>query len=111
MTYNSRLAQELGKWAEKNGGGDRFHDLIFRAYFVDGKNIADHFVLIDISKKAGLDPLAAEKIIMKRSFKDAVDKDWEISRQMEVRVVPTFVAGNRRLEGAQPYAALEKLLH
>jgi predicted DsbA family dithiol-disulfide isomerase len=35
-TYNSRLAQELGKWAETKGKGDEYHDAVFRAYFVDG---------------------------------------------------------------------------
>jgi predicted DsbA family dithiol-disulfide isomerase len=28
-TYNSRLAQELGKWAETKGKGDEYHDAVF----------------------------------------------------------------------------------
>jgi predicted DsbA family dithiol-disulfide isomerase len=40
MTYNSRLAQELGKWVETRGKGDQYHDAVFQAYFVDGKNLA-----------------------------------------------------------------------
>ena len=39
MSYNSRLAQELSKWAEEKGKGDEAHDVLFRAYFVDVKNI------------------------------------------------------------------------
>jgi hypothetical protein len=39
MTYNTRFAQEMAKWAESKGRGDEFHDAVFRAYFVDGKNI------------------------------------------------------------------------
>jgi predicted DsbA family dithiol-disulfide isomerase len=35
-TYNSRLAQELAKWAELQPGGGAIHDALFRAYFVDG---------------------------------------------------------------------------
>ena len=38
--YNSRLAQELGLWSESNNRGDEFHAAVFKAYFVDGKNIA-----------------------------------------------------------------------
>ena len=41
MTYNSRLAQELGKWADSQPGGEAIHDALFRAYFVDVKNIGD----------------------------------------------------------------------
>ena len=49
MTFNSRLAQELGKWAEQMEKGDAFHDAVFRAYFADGRNIADANVLADIA--------------------------------------------------------------
>ena len=34
-TYNSRLAQELGLWAESKDKGDVFHTAAFRAYFAD----------------------------------------------------------------------------
>ena len=40
-TYNSRLAQEIGKWADTQPGGDAIHDLLYRAYFVDARNIGD----------------------------------------------------------------------
>ncbi len=46
-TYNSRLAQELGKWAEEKGRGEDFHAAVFRAYFADGKNIGKQQVLAD----------------------------------------------------------------
>ena len=39
MTYNSRLAQELAKWAVTQPRGEAIHDSLFRAYFVDGLNI------------------------------------------------------------------------
>ena len=39
-TYNSRNAQELGKWAEEQGAGEAFHMAVYRAYYVDGCNIA-----------------------------------------------------------------------
>jgi hypothetical protein len=38
-TYNSRLAQELGKWGEA-AGRPQIHDALYRAYFVDGVDIA-----------------------------------------------------------------------
>ena len=30
MTYNSRLAQELGKWADTQPGGEALHDALFQ---------------------------------------------------------------------------------
>ncbi len=110
MTYNSRLAQELGKWAESQPGGEAIHDALFRAYFVDAKNISDPAVLFEIAGSLGLDEAKAREVIEKRTHKDAVDADWEKSRRYGVTGVPTFVVGNRGVVGAQPYEALEELV-
>ena len=48
-TYNSRLAQELGKWADTQPGGDAIHMKLYQAYFVDQKNIADIDLLVGIA--------------------------------------------------------------
>lgn len=110
MTYNSRLAQELGKWAESNGVGDAFHDEVFRAYFVDGKNIANHSVLTDLASAVGLSGEAALKVLEGRTFQEPVDKDWVRSRQMGITAVPTFVMNNEGLVGAQPYPVMEEFV-
>jgi predicted DsbA family dithiol-disulfide isomerase len=110
MTYNSRLAQELGKWAESQGKGEEFHHLAFRAYFVDGKNIAEIPVLMEIAAAAGLPGEQVKSIACDRSFKEAVDADWSRSRRMGVTAVPTFIMQDERLVGAQPYAVLERFL-
>ncbi len=109
-TYNSRLAQELGKWAETKGKGDQFHDAVFRAYFVDGKNIAKADVLVKLAKTAGLPEKDAGEILQTRAFKEAVDSDWALCEKMGISAVPTFVLDQQSLVGAQPYEALEQLL-
>ena len=110
MTFNSRLAQELAKWAESQAGGEAIHDALFRAYFVDGKNIGDPQVLAEIAKGLGLDEAQAREVLDKRTCKEAVDADWDKSRQYGVTGVPTFVLGDRGVVGAQPYEALEELV-
>jgi len=109
-TYNSRLAQELGSWAETQPGGEAIHDALFKAYFVDGKNIGDADTLVQIAKETGLNEAQAREVIEKRTFKDAVDADWAKSRKYGVTGVPTFVAGGYGVVGAQPYEALEQLV-
>ena len=108
-TYNSRLAQELGAWADTQPGGDAIHDAIFRAYFVDGLNIGDVEVMVGLAKKVGLPEDQAREVLAKRTFKATVDADWEKSREYGVTGVPTFVAGGYGVVGAQPYEALEQL--
>jgi predicted DsbA family dithiol-disulfide isomerase len=110
MTYNSRLAQELGKWADTQPGGEAIHDALFRAYFVEARDISQPAVLLDIAEKVGLPVDAAREVLEKRTFKAAVDADWQLSRQYGITGVPTFVVGQRGVVGAQPYEVLEQLV-
>jgi predicted DsbA family dithiol-disulfide isomerase len=110
MTYNSRLAQELGKWADTQPGGEAIHDALFRAYFVDTRDISNSGVLLEIAQRAGLSADGAREVLEKRTFKDAVDADWKLSREYGITGVPTFVIGHHGVVGAQPYEALEQLV-
>jgi predicted DsbA family dithiol-disulfide isomerase len=110
-TYNSRLAQELGKWADTEPGGDRLHDALYHAYFVEARNIGDPEILVEIARSVGLPAEEARAVLAERRFKDAVDADWAKSRQYGVTGVPTFVAGRYGVVGAQPYETLEELLN
>jgi len=109
-SYNSRLAQELGKWADAQPGGEAIHDALYRAYFVDSRNIGDPDILVEIAEAVGLDGAEARKVIAERRFKDAVDADWAKSHAYGVTGVPTFVAARYGVVGAQPYEALAQLV-
>ena len=110
MTYNSRLSQELGKWADTQPGGEAFHDAMFRAYFVEALDISRPEVLLEIAERVGLPLDAAREVLEKRTFKEAVDRDWALSRRYGITGVPTFVAGDSGVVGAQPYEVLERLV-
>ena len=109
-TYNSRLAQELGIWADTQEEGEALHDALYRAYFVDARNIGDIDALLEIVGAVGLDVDEARAVLEDRRHGEAVDADWNRSRASGVTGVPTFVAGGHGVVGAQPYEVLEKLL-
>ena len=109
-TYNSRLAQELGKWADTQPGGDAIHDAMFKAYFVEGRNIGDTQELVEIAATVGLDAAQARQVLEQRTFKEQIDADWAKSRQYGVTGVPTFVAGGYGVVGAQAYEILARLV-
>lgn len=109
-TYNSRLAQELGAWADTQDGGEAIHDALYRAYFVNAKDIGNTDVLLEVASSVGLDAEAARTVLETRSFKDVIDADWAKSQQYRVTGVPTFVAGGYGVVGAQPYETLEALV-
>lgn len=110
-TYNSRLAQELGSWADTQTGGNAFHDAVFRAYFVDARDVGDIDTLIDIARGVGLPEATAREVLESRSFKEVVDADWKRSHELGVTGVPTFVAGGQVAVGAQPYEAILGLVN
>ena len=109
-TYNSRFAQELAKWGESFPEGEALNLKLFEAYFSEGRNLAEPLVLLEVSEAAGLSREAADEVIRKRLFQNAVDADWKRAHELGVTGVPTFVSGNRGLVGAQPYEALEQLI-
>jgi len=109
-TYNSRLAQEVAKWSETQVGGDAFHAALYKAYFVDGLNLSDPDVLLDLAGLVGLDCGVVQVVIDERTFSNAVDADWMLSREYGVTGVPTFVADGRGVVGAQEYSVLERLV-
>jgi predicted DsbA family dithiol-disulfide isomerase len=108
-TYNSRLAQELAKWADMRPGFDAIHGALYRAYFVDGRNIGDPAVLVDLAASVGLSAEEARGVLENRVLKDAVDADWSRAGRYGITGVPTFVAGGYQAVGAQPYEMLEQL--
>jgi predicted DsbA family dithiol-disulfide isomerase len=110
MTYNSRSAQELGKWAETRGRGEDFHRAVFRAYFVEGKNIGRVGVLTEVIRDLGLSEEEGRRVMADRSFQGAVDGDWARSREIGISAVPTFILEDKALVGAQPDEKLSALL-
>ena len=110
MSYNSRLAQELTKWAETEGKAEDVANALFRAYFVDVKNIGKADVLTKIAEENDLPKDEATDVLLSRKYKDAVDGDWRRCVAFGVNAVPTFLAGKYLMVGAQPYEELERLV-
>lgn len=109
-TYNSRLAQELAKWADTQAGGEAIHDELFRAYFVDNANLGLIEELLAVSEKVGLPIDEAKRILEGREFRSAVDTDWQRARELGISGVPTFIVEGRGLVGAQSYQQLAALV-
>jgi predicted DsbA family dithiol-disulfide isomerase len=109
-TYNSRLAQELGKWADTQDGGDAIHDKLYKAYFLENRNISNIDELVEVAQSIGLDSEAARKVLENREFKNQIDEDWQRSRESGVSGVPTFYCDDLVVVGCQPYETLEKFV-
>lgn len=104
------MAQELGHWAASRDKGEAFHREVFRAYFAEGKNIAQVPVLVDLAASVGLPREEAEAVLTTRDFRASVDADWAAARTKGITAVPTFLMHEDMLVGAQPYGELKRLV-
>lgn len=110
-TYNSRLAQELALWSDTQTDTHSLDPLIYQAYFVHDRNIADTKVLLAAVEEAGLDAEAAEEVLSTRSFSAAVDAAWERARRFGISGIPTFVYGGYANSGYLPAEQLRDFIH
>ena len=110
MTYNSRLAQELGAWAEEVAPNSSIHQHLYQAYFVNGLNLADTEVLVEAATQAGLSASDAQDVLLSRRYQDQVDRDWQRCRELGVTSVPTYQVNEQRVVGAHPDTVLQQLV-
>lgn len=110
FSYNSRLAQELAKWAKRKGREDAFNDAVFRGYFVDAVNIGKPEVLLRIVAEAGLPVDEARRVLSDRPFRQTVDDDWQRCHSLGVSAVPTYLSAGLAIVGAEPCDRLERLV-
>jgi predicted DsbA family dithiol-disulfide isomerase len=108
--YNTRKAQEMGAWAASLNRGDEFHHAVYVAHFGEGKNISDRKVLCELAESVGLPPDEAMRSLGNRSFKSAVDADWQLSKQVNIMVIPTYLINGNRLVGVQSFVKLSRFL-
>ena len=81
-TYNSRLAQELAVWGDEESVTDALHDALYRAYFVDVRNLAETDVLVDVAESVGLDGTRARAVVEERPHRETIDDHWRRATEM-----------------------------
>ena len=111
---NTRDAHRLMKLAgDKYDSNvvERLSNLLFDAYFSKNLKLADSEVLLDISKKSGLDELDAKDVLSSDSYDDEVQKDEEIALANGIHGVPFYLLdGKYSVPGALSYDDFKTVL-
>jgi len=98
-TFDAHRLIQLGKANEKSG---EIQERLFKAYFIEGKNIADHNTLLLLGTEAGLPVDAIKKLLNSDEYSHEVEKDIIDAHLMGVRAVPYFVFNDQyAVSGAQ----------
>ena len=103
IVANSFDAHRLSHLAKREGKQDAMEERLFRAYFSEGLNTADHETLVRLAVEVGLDAQVVRTMLAGTDFADDVERDVYEAQQVGARGVPFFVFNNRyALSGAQP---------
>ena len=102
-TPNTLNAHRLIHWAGIEGRQTAAVSALFKAYFVDTRDIGDAEVLTDIADSIGMDAsVVARLLATQEDMQDIRDRDAH-SRTMGINSVPTFIVGGQHaVPGAQP---------
>jgi predicted DsbA family dithiol-disulfide isomerase len=101
-TPNTRAAHRLIWLAGREGLDDALVEAIFRAYFLEGRDVGDPAVLAELAAGAGVARGRAEAFLAGDEGADAVARAELDARRAGVSGVPTFVLdGEQAFSGAQ----------
>jgi predicted DsbA family dithiol-disulfide isomerase len=97
--------------AGEHGLQDAMKERLLRAYFSEGKLIADHETLVRLAVEVGLNEDEVRQTLASDRFAEQVAADERTAAQFGISAVPTFVV-DRALgaSGAHPPEALLQLL-
>jgi predicted DsbA family dithiol-disulfide isomerase len=102
VVANSFDAHRLLHLSKKHNLQNECEEKLFKAYFVEGKNTADHQVLTIIGLEIGLNQIDITELLKSNLYAIEVNNDILQAQQIGVRGVPFFVFGNKyAVSGAQ----------
>lgn len=108
---NTFAAHRLAWYADREGFGSQVVDGLFRAYFTEGRNVADPAVLLEVGVEAGLDEQALAAFLASDDGTAEVAEELADARALGITGVPTYVLDGRyAVSGAQEPETLVDVL-
>lgn len=110
-TPNTLNAHRLIHWAGIEHRQTLMVDLLFKAYFVEGRDIGSTEVLADLADTAEMDAAMVTRLLNTDADLDDIRARDAHSRKMGVNSVPTFIVAQRHaVPGAQPVDVWEQII-
>jgi predicted DsbA family dithiol-disulfide isomerase len=110
-TPNTLDAHRLIHWAGIEGRQTAAVSALFKAYFVEARDIGDPEVLADVADSIEMDAAVVARLLKTDEDRESIRQRDAHSREMGVNSVPTFIVGNRHaVPGAQPPELWEQVI-
>lgn len=104
-------AHRLIQFAKTKGLGDAMEEVLFRSFFIEGKNIGNEEVLTQLGIEAGLDKEEIPAAFTDEQYAQRVHEDLDEAQQLGISGVPFFVLDRKYgVSGAQPVEVFSKSL-
>lgn len=111
VMVNTQKAHQLIQFAKTKNLGDAMEERLFKAYFTEGKNLADVEVLSQIGKEIGLDEDELKTAFSDDQYRYQMKQDIQEAQNIGIRGVPFFVFDRKYgISGAQPPLAFLETL-
>ncbi len=111
VAANTLDAHRLSHMAHAAGCGDKMEELLFSAFFTEGKNLNDHQSLAQLGAQAGLVKEDVLSMLASKQYRLEVEADIEAARRLRIGGVPFFVIdGKYSISGAQDQAVFVETL-
>lgn len=102
VVANSFDAHRFLHFAARQGKGDAAEERLFKAYFTEGKNIADRETLTQLGIDIGLDGAGVKQALEENTYAQDVQQDIAEAEALGIRGVPFFVIDRKyAVSGAQ----------
>jgi predicted DsbA family dithiol-disulfide isomerase len=103
VVANSFDAHRFAHLAAGQGLGDAAEEALFKAYFIEGRDVSDHNILAQLGLEIGLDAARVKQALDGDAFAADVSRDIEEAQSLGARGVPFFVLDRKyAVSGAQP---------
>lgn len=100
---NTFSAHKLLHLAKKYDKANEMEEALFIAHFIDGKNVGDISILVDIAGSLGINTDEARKALTSEEFDHEVENDFSEAKNHGISGVPFFILnGKYAVSGAQP---------
>ena len=103
---NTRRILAMAEYAREMGKLDTFRTLAMQARWKDGRDLENTEVMGDLAGASGLDTKEALAASTSPYYTARVDSLKDEARRMGITGIPTFIIGNQRVVGCQPYRIL-----